>query len=273
MLLPFGILTTTFLISYQRSKAESLGLVAKGGLMERAERLILLGVGLVATPVLIPVLWIMLGLTAMTAGGRFWRVWQVAARPAPAPSSTLRLRQHSQRLRRGLSRAIASLMVAGQARVALFKTVGAVMEALPERLDLGLAMAIAQGVGHRHRSARANLTANLRHVLAAPGEPVDDAVLDEFVERGFRSYGQYWAEGAKLPGIKPARVFERFVIAEGLEHLYAAKERGKGLIIALPHIGSWEWGGSYLNSLGLGMTAVAEELEPPGAVSVVQREA
>jgi KDO2-lipid IV(A) lauroyltransferase len=154
-------------------------------------------------------------------------------------------------------------MVAGQARVALFKTVGAVMEALPERLDVGLAMAIAQGFGHRHRSARENLAANVRHVLAAPGEPVDDAVLDEFVERGFRSYGQYWAEGAKLPGIKPARVFERFVIAEGLEHLYAAKERGKGLIIALPHIGSWEWGGSYLNSLGLGMTAVAEELEPP----------
>ena len=33
--------------------------------------------------------------------------------------------------------------------------------------------------------------------------------------------------------------------------------------IALPHIGSWEWGGSYLDSLGLGMTAVAEDLEPP----------
>jgi KDO2-lipid IV(A) lauroyltransferase len=31
----------------------------------------------------------------------------------------------------------------------------------------------------------------------------------------------------------------------------------------LPHVGSWEWGGSYLNSLGLGMTAVAEELDPP----------
>ncbi len=38
VLLPFGILTTTYLISYERSKAESLGLVAKGGLMERAER-------------------------------------------------------------------------------------------------------------------------------------------------------------------------------------------------------------------------------------------
>lgn len=139
------------------------------------------------------------------------------------------------------------------------------MEALPERLDVGLAMAIAQSVGHRHRhrSARANLTANLRHVLVPSGQEVDDQLLEEFVERGFRSYGQYWAEGAKLPAIQPARVYERFVVSEGLEHLYAAKERGKGLIIALPHIGSWEWGGSYLDSLGLGMTAVAEELEPP----------
>ncbi|MGH3733658.1 MAG: CDP-alcohol phosphatidyltransferase family protein [Acidimicrobiales bacterium] len=105
VLLPFGILTTTFLISYQRSKAESLGLAAKGGLMERAERLILLGVGLVTYAIFIPVLWIMLGLTAMTAAGRFWRVWQVAARPAPPTTPTLRARQHSRRLRQGLSRA------------------------------------------------------------------------------------------------------------------------------------------------------------------------
>jgi KDO2-lipid IV(A) lauroyltransferase len=153
--------------------------------------------------------------------------------------------------------------VAGQARVALFKTVGTVMEALPERVDVGLAMAVAQTFGHRNQSARTNLASNLRHILAPPGEQVDEELLDEFVERGFRSYGQYWAEGAKLPAIKPARVFERFIIAEGLEHLQAAKERGKGLIIALPHIGSWEWGGSFLNSIGMGMTAVAEELEPP----------
>ena len=103
-LLPFAVLGVTALVSYERAKAEALGLDAKGGLMERAERMILLGVGLLATPIFIPVLWIMLALTAMTAGGRFWRVWQVAARPAPSSSSTMRARQHSRRLRRGLSR-------------------------------------------------------------------------------------------------------------------------------------------------------------------------
>ena len=43
VLLPFAILAVTSLISYQRAKAELLGLSAKGGLMERAERFILLG--------------------------------------------------------------------------------------------------------------------------------------------------------------------------------------------------------------------------------------
>ena len=107
VLLPFAILTTTFMISYQRSKAESLGLTAKGGLMERAERMILLGVGLLATQIFIPVLWLMLVLTAMTAFGRFRRVWQVAARPDPVRPSPYRYRrnhQHTGRLRRGLSR-------------------------------------------------------------------------------------------------------------------------------------------------------------------------
>ena len=37
-LLPFAIMALSSLISYQRAKAESLGLDAKGGLMERAER-------------------------------------------------------------------------------------------------------------------------------------------------------------------------------------------------------------------------------------------
>ena len=103
VLLPFAILTTTFMISYQRSKAESLGLSAKGGLMERAERMILLGVGLLSSAIFIPVLWLMLVLTAMTALGRFRRVWQVAARPAPAPV-VHRYVHHAGRLRRSVTR-------------------------------------------------------------------------------------------------------------------------------------------------------------------------
>ena len=104
VLLPFAILTTTYLISYQRSKAESLGLAAKGGLMERAERMILLGIGLLAKSIFIPVLWIMLALTAMTAAGRFWRIWQIADSADPPMTQAGRIHHHSSRIRRGISR-------------------------------------------------------------------------------------------------------------------------------------------------------------------------
>ena len=79
ILLPFAILTSTFMISYQRSKAESLGIAAKGGLMERAERMILLGIALLHHSLLIPVLWVLLVLTTFTALGRFRRVWSAAS--------------------------------------------------------------------------------------------------------------------------------------------------------------------------------------------------
>ena len=103
VLLPFAILTMSFMISYQRSKAESLGLKAKGGLMERAERMVLLGAAMLWAPMFIPGLWLILALTTMTAAGRFWRVWQIAAAPEPAPTSSMRHLQ-ANRLRRGLSR-------------------------------------------------------------------------------------------------------------------------------------------------------------------------
>ena len=90
-LLPFAIMAMTQLISYQRAKAELLGLTAKGGLMERAERFILLGLcfvaGAVSAAAFVPALWVFFGLIAATAAGRFVRVWQEAegpVRPADA---------------------------------------------------------------------------------------------------------------------------------------------------------------------------------------------
>ena len=78
--LAMAVAALSMLISYERAKAEGLGLVAKGGLMERAERYVLLGVGM-ALDVLVPVLWIMLVLTAFTATQRFVRVWKQAEVP------------------------------------------------------------------------------------------------------------------------------------------------------------------------------------------------
>ncbi len=82
-ILALAAVALSMLVSYERAKAESLGFSANGGLMERAERLVLLGIGL-AFGILIPVLWVMVVLTAITAIHRFVMVWRQATLGAAA---------------------------------------------------------------------------------------------------------------------------------------------------------------------------------------------
>jgi CDP-diacylglycerol--glycerol-3-phosphate 3-phosphatidyltransferase len=89
--LPLAVLGASLVISYERAKAESLGFNAKGGLMERAERIILLGVALLFNALLIPILWVMLVLTLVTAGQRFVKVWRQASQPRPVPVRPVRV--------------------------------------------------------------------------------------------------------------------------------------------------------------------------------------
>ena len=81
--LPVAVMGAAMLISYQRAKAESLGFDAKGGIMERAERYIVLAIGLLFSQILIPVLWVMLVLTLVTAIQRFVKVWRQATNVMP----------------------------------------------------------------------------------------------------------------------------------------------------------------------------------------------
>jgi CDP-diacylglycerol--glycerol-3-phosphate 3-phosphatidyltransferase len=86
--LPLAVVGASNLVSYERARAESLGFSARGGLMERAERMIAVGVGLVFSAVLVPVLWLMLGLTLVTAAHRFAMVWRQGT-PRRDPAETL----------------------------------------------------------------------------------------------------------------------------------------------------------------------------------------
>jgi CDP-diacylglycerol--glycerol-3-phosphate 3-phosphatidyltransferase len=88
-ILPLAILGVTALVSYERAKAESLGISAKGGLMERAERMILLGIAFIDSALLVPILWIMLVLISITAVARFVKVWKLASAPAVAATDVV----------------------------------------------------------------------------------------------------------------------------------------------------------------------------------------
>lgn len=103
-LLPLSVSSVSSVISYERAKAESLGLSAKGGLMERAERIILLCLGLLFPVLLLPIMWVMLVLVSITAIQRFVKVWRQAA-VAPVTAAKIEQRRSRRQSRRSVRRA------------------------------------------------------------------------------------------------------------------------------------------------------------------------
>jgi KDO2-lipid IV(A) lauroyltransferase len=153
--------------------------------------------------------------------------------------------------------------VSPRARYWLYRSLGTLVERVPERVDVRLFETVFGLIGRLPKWRRSGLARNLERVLAGADEPADPRVLDRCVRRAMRAYGRYWAEGAKLPAMRPADVASRISFAEGEWHLRDAVASNRGVVIALPHVGSWEWGGMLLAEVGWHMTAVAELLEPP----------
>jgi phosphatidylinositol phosphate synthase len=73
-------LAFSLLTPYVRAKAESWGAEGRGGLMGRAERMLLalFGIGIAGfwEPILIPVLWLFVVLSGLTVAQRIHRTWQ-----------------------------------------------------------------------------------------------------------------------------------------------------------------------------------------------------
>lgn len=79
----------------------------------------------------------------------------------------------------------------------------------------------------------------------------------------FRSYGRYWEDLLRLPNMSIDELDANFD-SRGLHHVDAAIESGIGPILALPHVGRWEWAAAWLTRVhGVELTAVVESIEPP----------
>jgi len=90
-----------------------------------------------------------------------------------------------------------------------------------------------------------------------------DAEVDRAVQEVFASYVRYWVESFRLPGTSAADLDAGFR-CDGYEHIEAGLADGNGVILALPHLGGWEWAGFWLTEVKqVRVTVVAEAVEPP----------
>jgi lauroyl/myristoyl acyltransferase len=128
---------------------------------------------------------------------------------------------------------------------------------LPEPRARGLFERAADRMHRRDGQGVRRLRANLRRVR--PDLPEDD--LELLVRDGVRSYLRYWCESFRLPAWPTEDLVARTrtVHEERLRAPYAA---GRGVVVALPHQGNWDWAGAWACATGMPLTTVAERLRP-----------
>ena len=84
--------------------------------------------------------------------------------------------------------------------------------------------------------------------------------LRRTVQKAYESYARYYIETFRLPGLNKKAIDAKIVI-DGFEHIQNGLKNGKGVILALPHLGGWEWSGRWLIHQGHRLHAVVEKLE------------
>ena len=144
--------------------------------------------------------------------------------------------------------------------MAAFKFGSALARAVPDVVADGLARVAGFGVAHASPERRAQVERNLRRVH---GPGFGGFRLRRAVDATFESYARYWAESFRLPGTSP-EVLGAGMSYEGLQHLDEGLAGGNGVILALPHLGGWEWAGFWVAAVRKQpITVVVEALDPP----------
>jgi lauroyl/myristoyl acyltransferase len=101
-----------------------------------------------------------------------------------------------------------------------------------------------------------------RHLARVAGTEVSRFRMERMVDEAIASYARYWAESLRLPQLT-AREIDAGMDYDGLEHIEGGLSAGRGTILALPHLGGWEWAGAHLVTLGMPVSVVVERLQPP----------
>lgn len=141
----------------------------------------------------------------------------------------------------------------------LYRAAAAVAQRLPRPVVEGVSPRLAELWALRPTDRRRMVERHQRRVDPS----LSDAELRRRVAAVYGSYGRYYAESFRLPVVGSDELDRRIDVV-GYEHFEAAFDRGLGPILALSHLGSWEWTAYWLAKVkGFEITTVVERLEPP----------
>ena len=135
----------------------------------------------------------------------------------------------------------------------LYRAFSGLFGLLPEPVMRRSGEAVGRLAWHVAGARRALVQRHLRRVCG------EDHDVTELSKAMFASYGRYWAE---VFWVRPRR--KNQIVAgctvDGEELIHEAKAKGRGIVLALPHMGNWESAGAKAEAIGIPVLAAAEGL-------------
>ncbi len=141
-----------------------------------------------------------------------------------------------------------------------FRLASVVARVVPPAISLPVARTVGRIAGYLNRDRRRLVERNLRRVR---GPELTGRQLRRSVDLVFASYADYYLQSFRLPSMSAEEIVSGFT-EEGYERIAEGLEAGNGVIMAMPHLGSWEWAAHWLTlHHGVPVGCVVESLEPP----------
>jgi KDO2-lipid IV(A) lauroyltransferase len=148
--------------------------------------------------------------------------------------------------------------VVGYAVYLAYRLMHALCPMIPTRTGRRVAQAAGRLLYRVAPRMRATVAANQARVL---GRPVDDPLVQASTREAFAGYARYWFDTFNVLSWPDDRILDAFPF-EGMELVEKALADGKGVVIALPHMGNWDVAGRAMAIRLAPIVSVAEHLEP-----------
>ncbi len=139
-----------------------------------------------------------------------------------------------------------------------YRSVAALARVTPKLVIALLTAVLVPVVTISMRKKRAIVSRHMRRIQPQ----LSERQIRCAVQKSYESYARYYIETFRLPLLNSKQI-QSGVSIDGFEHIESGLKLGKGVILALPHLGGWEWSGRWLIQRGHRLNAVVEKLESP----------
>lgn len=144
--------------------------------------------------------------------------------------------------------------------VTSYRLLSFIARLLPQRSGNSVFRFFGKIVGRLNKDRRKMVEKHLRRTKSTELEVQE---MEKSIDEVFSSYATYWFQSFRLPGMTSEQILKDFDY-EGEPYLAEALDAEVGPIMAMPHLGGWEWSAFWVTKVrGITLNAVVEPLEPP----------